>query len=923
MLSLQARPAPRRSIPTPAIAALAAAWDEALTSARRGRRLTRQRADAPAARLRSRATSGCALDRRLGGGGRAAGRPRRTRARSTTLAWLPATRARARRPRRCATPGAGARATRATSTPRTGGSARASTPRRRRRRGGRAAPRRASPRVAEVFLNGEPRARAATRCSPPTRSTSATLLRRRQRAGDPLPGAGAAAARAAQARARAGAPGSSPTATCASSAPTLLGRAPGFAPGPAPRRALAPGRARAPPARRRRRAARCARASTATTACSRCARALRGARRRARRPASTSSSTARPATHRGELAVATADGAAVAAAASCACPASPAGGRTPTASRSLHDVRLRHGRRRRSRSTPAGSASATLAAGAGPATTSSATASTCTSTACRVFARGARLDAGRPGRPGAAPAELRAALERVRDAGHEHGARPGHRRLRERRLPRPLRRARPARLAGLHVRQPRLPVRGRRPSGRRSRREARRGPRRRSAGRPSLAVLCGNSEVEQQVAMLGLDPALGRGALFGETLPRARRGRRARRRLRALRAVRRRPAVPPRPRRRQLLRRRRLPAPARRTPARAGVRFAAECLAFANVPDEAGVEACCPARPPTSSSTTRAGRRACRATSAPAGTSTTSATTTSRALFGVDPVALRRVDPERYLELSRAVTRRGRWPRSSASGGGPARRAAAASCCGCATSSRAPAGACSTTAAAPKVAYHHLRRALAPVAVWMTDEGLGGVDVHVANDRPEPLRGAPARRALPRLRAARRRGAPRTSSSRRTAAAERDVEALLGRFVDAAWAYRFGPPAQDVDRREPGAATAAAAGAALPGGPLPRRAPGGQPSPPTGSGSQATARPRDDGDRAPRRSPAAAWPTASASTRPGFAADDDAFCVEPGARAQRRCCAPAPRARRGRARPSPRSTSTAACGSRVAEGVPA
>ncbi len=38
-------------------------------------------------------------------------------------------------------------------------------------------------------------------------------------------------------------------------------------------------------------------------------------------------------------------------------------------------------------------------------------------------------------------------------------------------------------------------------------------------GRPSLAVLCGNSEVEQQAAMLGLDPSLGRGELFGELLP--------------------------------------------------------------------------------------------------------------------------------------------------------------------------------------------------------------------------------------------------------------------------------------------------------------------------------------------------------------------------------------------------------------------
>ena len=35
----------------------------------------------------------------------------------------------------------------------------------------------------------------------------------------------------------------------------------------------------------------------------------------------------------------------------------------------------------------------------------------------------------------------------------------------------------------------------------------------------SLAVVCGNSEVEQQVGMLGLDPALGRGDWFGRELP--------------------------------------------------------------------------------------------------------------------------------------------------------------------------------------------------------------------------------------------------------------------------------------------------------------------------------------------------------------------------------------------------------------------
>ena len=103
-------------------------------------------------------------------------------------------------------------------------------------------------------------------------------------------------------------------------------------------------------------------------------------------------------------------------------------------------------------------------------------------------------------------------------------------------------------------------------------------------GRPSLAVLCGNSEVEQQVGMLGLDPALGRGELFARLIPGADRRGRCRRRVRPVRADGRRPAVPNRSRRGQLLRRGRLSPSARRRPPRA-VPFASECLAFANVPD--------------------------------------------------------------------------------------------------------------------------------------------------------------------------------------------------------------------------------------------------------------------------------------------------------------------------------------------------
>src|SRR6202044_3363022 len=97
----------------------------------------------------------------------------------------------------------------------------------------------------------------------------------------------------------------------------------------------------------------------------------------------------------------------------------------------------------------------------------------------------------------------------------------------------------------------------------------------------------------------------------------------------------------------------------------------------------------------------------------------------------------------------------------------------------------------------PKVAYHHLRRALAPVAVWSTDEGLGGVVAHVANDRAEPLRA--------RLRVALYRGCRQLTDEAveelelpAHGHAARNLESLLGRFVDLSWAYRFGPPSQDL-----------------------------------------------------------------------------------------------------------------------------
>ena len=92
----------------------------------------------------------------------------------------------------------------------------------------------------------------------------------------------------------------------------------------------------------------------------------------------------------------------------------------------------------------------------------------------------------------------------------------------------------------------------------------------------------------------------------------------------------------------------------------------------------------------------------------------------------------------------------------------------------------------------PKLAWHHVRRALAPTAVWMTDEGLNGIRVHVANDRPDHL-AATLRIATYRSDGTLVEEAATPIVVGAGETVSRDVEAILGRFVDVGWTYRFGP----------------------------------------------------------------------------------------------------------------------------------
>ncbi len=394
----------------------------------------------------------------------------------------------------------------------------------------------------------------------------------------------------------------------------------------------------------------------------------------------------------------------------------------------------------------------------------------------------------------------------------------------------------------------------------------------RLAWRPSLAVVCGSSEIEQQAAMLGLDPAIARGEFFAATVPEtfAAAGADA-------------GYVPSAPCGGTLPFRtdrgvanyygvggyRRPLSDARL----ASVRFAAECLAFSNVPDDAALGDLAPDEP---------GALVVHHPRWKAGVPRDAGSGWDfedvrdhylAACYGVDPAELRRCDHGRYLDLSRAVTGElmaevfGEW------------RRAASPCRGGLVlwlrDLRAGAGwGVLDHRGTPKAAWRHLARALAPVAVWMTDEGLNGIAVHVANDRPVPLE-ARLRIALYRDAEVRVDEAELDVAIGPNRGDQWDVEALIGRFADASYAYRFGPPPHDV----------VAATLAAPDGTMLSQAfrfPAGHPLAPVSAdaaGAAAALVPGDPACVTVRGRRALLGVTVHA---PGWIPDDNSFTVEPG-----------------------------------------
>jgi beta-mannosidase len=306
--------------------------------------------------------------------------------------------------------------------------------------------------------------------------------------------------------------------------------------------------------------------------------------------------------------------------------------------------------------------------------------------------------------------------------------------------------------------------------------------------RPCLAVLCGNSEVEQQAAMNGLAPDAGLTPLFHRTLREAGRiwcpGI---------------PYVSSSPTGGALpfhvdagvahyfgvgayLR---VPADAHAS----RVRFASECLAFSNVPEDASLDELFGNEPRAVHSP-----RYKRGLPRDSGAGWDFADVTDHyieMLFDCDVRLLRYADTERYLALSRAASGEmmertlGVW------------RADGSLCRGALVwflrDLRTGSGwGVLDSAGRPKAAYWFLKRACAPRAIWFTDEGLNGLRIHMRNDRPDPLV-ARARVRLLRSNGVEIGGAESELRLDGDSGRSLSVDTMLGRFTDTTYAYRFGP----------------------------------------------------------------------------------------------------------------------------------
>jgi beta-mannosidase len=167
-----------------------------------------------------------------------------------------------------------------------------------------------------------------------------------------------------------------------------------------------------------------------------------------------------------------------------------------------------------------------------------------------------------------------------------------------------------------------------------------------------------------------------------------------------------------------------------------------------------------------------------------------------KTLFDVDPLQLRYADHDRYLRLSRVVT--GEVMASSFCEWRRARSRCNGALVWFLRDLWEGAGwGVIDALGEPKAAWHALRRVLQPRLLAISDEGNSGLALHVVNDSATPLA---ATLALTLYRG----GEVVVAQGRRDievaarGAIELSAGELFDSFHDLSWAYRFGPPSYDV-----------------------------------------------------------------------------------------------------------------------------
>jgi beta-mannosidase len=309
---------------------------------------------------------------------------------------------------------------------------------------------------------------------------------------------------------------------------------------------------------------------------------------------------------------------------------------------------------------------------------------------------------------------------------------------------------------------------------------------------PCLALLCGNSEIEQQVAMLGLSAAVWRNDYFYQVLPEL---------CASYMDI---PYWPSSPSGGTL------PFQANAGNAhyqgvgpflrpledarRSEVRFATECLGFANVPEDQTLDLFLK---PGEVVAHHPKWKARSPRDYAAGWDFDDIRDYYlELLFHVDPMKLRYSDTRRYLELSRVTTgevmayvcAEWRRQRSTCHGGliwfyrdlWPGAGWGVID-----------------SAGYPKAAYYYLRRVFLPQACFFADEGLNGLWLHIVNDT------AVATPVEVHLALYRFSGTLLAQVAEALTLPSRDelavhVDALFEGFRDLTYAYRFGPPSHDV-----------------------------------------------------------------------------------------------------------------------------